>query len=135
MRHFLSSCFCFVTSIKFFHLFLVFSIFFKRNHDLPVIIVEAIIDKLMELQQFFELQHSVNFFRSSLLIIYESAASELQCLKSKSDVIEKNLVDVRIIDFTKSKLGDRKDEKFLYGLKNLIAHLELYLTTYNLKSS
>lgn len=78
-------------------------------------IIEGYLVKLRLLLEYFKKQSNLRFYSSSLLFLYDGI-----------DVNDTPIVDVRMIDFAhvhKIKDGG-KDDGYVFGLSNLILHLE-----------
>lgn len=73
-------------------------------------------EKLKKIEQWFETQHELRFYGSSILLIYEG----------DEDAPDPNKVDVRMIDF--AHIWPMKDggveEGYLYGLRSFMDHLD-----------
>lgn len=76
-------------------------------------VIEYLLDRLLVLTNWFELGGHFSLVSSSLLIVYDAALSTVKA-------------DIRMIDFAHVRdIPDcEKDEKYLYGLKNLVKILK-----------
>jgi len=90
------------------------AIFFSDGVSVRKNVIKALLPKLKKIQEYFESQHDLRFFSSSLLFLFEGLDSE--SVK----------VDVRMIDFAHvHQIHDGgRDEGYLVGMKNLMKIFE-----------
>jgi 1D-myo-inositol-tetrakisphosphate 5-kinase/inositol-polyphosphate multikinase len=88
---------------------------FFHNAHLRTIVVPQFIAKLYELLDWFENNTQFSFVGTSLLLMYDG--------KLESDGANRR-VDVKVIDFAHVDRTGRRDDGYIYGLKNLIQVFE-----------
>ena len=81
-----------------------------------VVLAKIFVQKLMEIEVFFEKQTAFHLFGSSLLFTYDQGS------------LDANSAQVRPIDFEHAFPGDDKiDENFLFGLRNIRKLFEKFI--------
>lgn len=93
---------------------------FFPNHHIRPLVIPLFIAKLKELLAWFETNMEYSFIGTSLLLMYDG--------KYRDGETEPMRVDVKVIDFAHIDKVGKKDDGYIFGLKNLIKTLEAILT-------
>lgn len=117
-------------------------LFFKQGKHYRKDCIQAVIDKLKKIEAWFLKQKKYAFYASSLLIVYDASIdtsnghdeedialckqsdNTTSCLDYSHGNKPRSYVDVRMIDFTHVFPSDEPDDNYIFGLQNLIKHLE-----------
>lgn len=130
--------------------------FFRQGKHYRKDYIKSVIEKLKRIDNWFSKQRRYSFYASSLLIVYNASMDSPQsqdivlcsshqdsqntkyqhspgmestsCVVCNQDNRDRSFVDVRMIDFTHVFSSEsEKDENYIFGLQNLIKHLESLL--------
>lgn len=122
--------------------------FFRQGKHYRKDYIKTVIEKLQRIDDWFSKQRRYAFYASSLLIVYNASVDHPRCSpdsqindqqesistedschdNSNNDNHDRSYVDVRMIDFTHVFPSENeKDENYIFGLQNLIEHLQSLL--------